>query len=56
MNTNIMNFYLQHLYYELSPEKMSDIYVYDTTFFSVLSGENGLNFFDKEIIAALKNQ
>ena len=64
LNTNILDFYLQHVYNNLPAEKMRNIYVHDTTFFSVLSGVDGLNqvknyfktvnFFDKEIISALK--
>ena len=63
LNTNILDFYMNNLSNNLSAEKRRNIYIYETTFFSVLSGVNGLNevknyfnevnFFDKEIIAAL---
>ena len=64
LNTNILDFFLQHIYHQLPVEKRRNIYVYDTTFFNVLDSVDGLNqvrtyfndinFFDKEIIAALK--
>ena len=64
LNTNILDFYLNHIYHQLPVEKRRNIYVYDTTFFNVLDSVNGvnavrtyfsdINFFDKEIIAALK--
>ena len=60
LNTNILDFYLHHIYNQLPPEKRRNIFIYETTFFSVLGGVDGLNqvrgyfkeinFFDKKCL------
>ena len=61
LNTNVMDFYLQHLYSGLPTDLQAEVFVFETTFFSVLrdcgirdvsSYFPDTNFFDKELIKA----
>ena len=56
LSTHMVDFYLQHLYYELPSNQQAEVFVFETTFFSVLTSMGlgavssyfqNTNFFDK---------